>query len=92
MTIQGTAVASRAATRSTRHGVEVAREYVEAGCSGTSSKRKAFRKMLEDVLRPNSTVGTVVVHHTSRFTRDSTEARLVKQRLRKEGVRVLSVC
>jgi site-specific DNA recombinase len=75
-----------------RHGVKIAREYVEAGCSGTSSKRKAFRKMLEDVLRPNSTVGTVVVHHTSRFTRDSTEARLVKQRLRKEGVRVLSVC
>ena len=40
----------------------------------------------------SSTVGTVVVHHTSRFTRNSTEARLVKQRLRKEGVRVLSVC
>ena len=75
-----------------RHGVKIAREYVEAGCSGTSANRKAFRKMLEDVLRPNSTVGTVVVHHTSRFTRDSTEARLVKQRLRKEGVRVMSVC
>lgn len=75
-----------------RHGVQIVREYVEAGCSGTNSSRKAFRKMLEDVLRPNSTVGTVVVHHTSRFTRNSTEARLVKQRLRKEGVRVLSVC
>ncbi|HEY6222721.1 MAG TPA: recombinase family protein [Gemmatimonadales bacterium] len=75
-----------------RHGVKIAREYVEAGCSGTNANRKAFRKMLEDVLRPNSTVGTVVVHHTSRFTRDSTEARLVKQRLRKEGVRVMSVC
>jgi site-specific DNA recombinase len=75
-----------------RHGVKIAREYVEAGCSGTSANRKAFRKMLENVLRPNSTVGTVVVHHTSRFTRDSTEARLVKQHLRKEGVRILSVC
>jgi site-specific DNA recombinase len=75
-----------------RHGVKIAREYVEAGCSGTNANRKAFRRMLEDVLRPNSTVGTVVVHHTSRFTRDSTEARLVKQRLRKEGVRVMSVC
>jgi hypothetical protein len=75
-----------------RHGVKIAREYVEAGCSGPTRTGKAFRKMLEDVLRPNSTVGTVVVHHTSRFTRDSTEARLVKQRLRKEGVRVMSVC
>lgn len=27
-----------------RHGVQIAREYVEAGCSGTNSNRKAFRK------------------------------------------------
>ena len=66
-----------------RHGVQIAREYVEAGCSGTNSNRKAFRKMLEDVLRPNSTVGTVVVHHTSRFTRDSTK--LIAQPLSKCG-------
>jgi DNA invertase Pin-like site-specific DNA recombinase len=75
-----------------RHGASIAREYLEAGCSGMSTNRKAFRKMLEDVFRPGSTVGTVVVQHTSRFTRDSTEARLVKQRFRKAGVRILSVC
>jgi site-specific DNA recombinase len=75
-----------------RHHVVIAREYLEAGYSGTSSHRKAFRQMLEDVFRPNSTVSTVVVHHTSRFTRDSTEARLVKQRFRKVGVRMVSVC
>ncbi|HEY0252656.1 MAG TPA: recombinase family protein, partial [Kofleriaceae bacterium] len=76
----------------TRHGATVAREYLEAGCSGVSTNRKAFKQMLEDVMKPNSTVGTVVVHHTSRFTRDATEARLVKQRFRKVGVRVVSVC
>jgi hypothetical protein len=48
--------------------------------------------MLEDVFRPGSDVGTVVVHHTSRFTRNATEARVVKEKLREEGVRVVAVC
>ncbi len=66
------------------------REYLDAGCSDVSSNRQAFNQMLEDVMKPNSTVGTVVVHHTSRFTHDATEARLVKQRFHKLGVRVVS--
>ena len=37
-------------------------------------------------------VAVIVVHHTSRFSRDATEARVVKRTLRKAGVRVLSVC
>ena len=52
----------------------------------------AFRQMLEYVLRPGSKVGAIVVAHTSRFTRNSTEARIVKSKLRKAGVRVVSVC
>jgi DNA invertase Pin-like site-specific DNA recombinase len=48
--------------------------------------------MLEDTLRPDSDVAVIVVHHTSRFTRDSTEARVVKAKLRRIGVRVASVC
>jgi site-specific DNA recombinase len=75
-----------------RHGRTISREYVEAGCSGTSANRKAFREMLEAVFRPGSDLGTVVVHHTSRFTRNATEARVVKEKLRKEGVRVVAVC
>lgn len=31
------------------------------------------------------------MHHTSRFTRDATHARVVKKELRRAGVRVLSV-
>lgn len=48
--------------------------------------------MLEDTLRPNSDVAVIVVHHTSRFTRDSTEARVVKAKLHRLGVRVVSTC
>jgi DNA invertase Pin-like site-specific DNA recombinase len=75
-----------------RNGQEIVREYLESGCSGTDINRKAFRLMLEDVLKPGSDIGTIVVHHTSRFTRNATQARVVKEQLRKQGVKVVSVC
>ncbi len=76
----------------TRNGRKLSRVYVEEGCSGTNMNRRAFREMLEDVFRPGSEMGTIVVHHSSRFTRNATEARVVKEKFRREGVRVVSVC
>jgi site-specific DNA recombinase len=75
-----------------RNGRTLSRIYVEEGCSGTNMNRRAFREMLEDVFRSRSDVGTIVVHHSSRFTRNATEARVVKEKFRREGVRVVSVC
>jgi DNA invertase Pin-like site-specific DNA recombinase len=73
------------------HGAAIAREFVEEGHSGTDPHRPAFRCMLEDALRPGSDVAVIVVHHSSRFTRDAMEARVVKTKLRRAGVRVCSV-
>ena len=70
------------------HGATIAREFVEEGHSGTDPHRPAFRCMLEDALRPGSDAAVIVVHHSSRFTRDATEARVVKTKLRRAGVRV----
>ncbi len=75
-----------------RHGKSIAHEYVEPGCSGRNANRKVFRQMLEDVLRPGSDVAVIVVYQTSRFSRDATQARVVKEKLRRKGVRVVSVC
>jgi len=75
----------------TRHGATIAREYTEA-CSGQDPHRPQFHRMLEDIVRANSDVAVVMVHHSSRFTRDATEARIVKSKLAKIGVRVVSVC
>ena len=58
------------------HGATIAREFVEEGHSGTDPHRPAFRCMLEDALRPGSDVAVIVVHHSSRFTRDAMEARV----------------
>jgi len=75
-----------------RNGQVIEHEYLESGCSGTDINRRAFRQMLGDVLKPGSDIGTIVVHHTSRFTRNATQARVVKEQLRKLGVKVVSVC
>ncbi|MBN2196786.1 MAG: recombinase family protein [Polyangiaceae bacterium] len=74
-----------------RHGAVIDREYVEPGASGTDRHRPVLTRLLGDVLQPTSTVGTIVVHHTSRFARDATYARVAKSKLRDVGVRVLSV-
>jgi len=73
-----------------RHGATIDREYVEAGASGADPHRPVFNRLLGEALQPTSTIGTIVVHHTSRFTRDATHARVVKSKLRKAGVRVIS--
>jgi DNA invertase Pin-like site-specific DNA recombinase len=74
-----------------RHGATIDHHYVEAGASGTDTHRPVFNELLGDALRPDSPIATIVVHHTSRFTRDATHARVVKKELRRAGVRVLSV-
>ncbi len=74
-----------------RHGAVIDHHYVEPGASGTDTHRTVFNELLGDALRPGSTISTIVVHHTSRFTRDATHARVVKKELRRAGVRVLSV-
>ncbi|ADO70214.1 recombinase family protein [Stigmatella aurantiaca] len=74
-----------------RHGATIAQEYIEAGASGTDRRRPVLQRLLGDALKPTSTISTIVVHHTSRFTRDATHARVMKAKLRKAGVRVMSV-
>jgi DNA invertase Pin-like site-specific DNA recombinase len=74
-----------------RHDAVIDHHYVEPGASGTDTHRAVFNELLGDALRPGSTIAVIVVHHTSRFTRDATHARVVKKELRRAGVRVLSV-
>ena len=74
-----------------RHDAVIDHHYLEPGASGTDTHRVVFNELLGDALRPGSTIAVIVVHHTSRFTRHATHARVVKKELRRAGVRVLSV-
>lgn len=62
----------------TSRGYEIAGEYSKPGASGTDDNRKVFRRMLEDVLAPSRDVQAVLVYQSSRFMRNATKARLLK--------------
>ena len=66
-------------------------EFREPGVSGRESSRPALNRLLERVLAPTSTVSQILVWQSSRFMRNSTEARIWKQKLKKHGVRVVSI-
>src|SRR5690349_14863451 len=72
-------------------GLELIDEFVERGVSGTDDNRPEFQKMLQTVVRAGSDVGTIIVTHSSRFMRNATKARMYKERLAKQGIRVLYV-
>lgn len=75
-------------------GRMIAREYVDEGCSANRNagdRRPMFRRMVQEVMEPSSEVCTILIHHSSRFSRNATHARVVKGRLRRIGVEVVSI-
>ena len=73
------------------HGLALVGEFVERGITATDDNRPEFRQMLQDIFRPNSEVGTIIVTHGSRFMRNATKARVHKEALRKRGIRVVAI-
>ena len=73
------------------HGLELVGEFVERGITATDDNRPEFRRMLQDIFRPSSEVGSIIVTHGSRFMRNATKARVHKEALRKRGIRVVAI-
>ncbi|MCB9558116.1 MAG: recombinase family protein [Deltaproteobacteria bacterium] len=72
-------------------GYIIVGEYEEPGASGTDDNRPVFRRMLMDVLAPSSEIDAVLVVYLSRFMRNATRSRIVKEKLAKAGVRVVAI-
>ncbi len=72
-------------------GCLVAGEFIEPGASGTDENRPEFQRMVTAALAPNADVDAVLVWHSSRFMRNVYGARVYKEKLRKRGVRVISI-
>lgn len=77
--------------KSSERGYRMLREFVEPGASGTDDNRKVFRQMLEFVLTPSNDVQAILVYQTSRFMRNATKARALKDQLRRRGIRVIAL-
>lgn len=72
-----------------RHKMTIAKVYADRAKTATSDKREGFQRMIAD-----SAIGlfqAVVVHKLDRFSRDKYDNVLYKRKLKKNGVRVISV-
>lgn len=74
-----------------RNGLAVAREYVEPGATATDDRRPVFQAMIADTLSPSRPYEAVVVHSLSRWFRDMIESGIYERRLRKAGVKLISI-
>lgn len=72
-------------------GYEVVEEYIEPGASARDGNRKVFKAMLGDILAPNAGVDAVLVYQTSRFMRNRRRAPVLKEMLRRNGIRVVAI-
>lgn len=73
------------------HGWTVIQEFVDAGLSGTDENRPAFQRLLEIATCGGSPFEVIVVHSFSRFARDHFKLEFEVRRLRRHGVRLISI-
>ena len=66
-------------------------EYVEPGASATDDKRPVFQTMIGAALTKPAPFAAIVVHSLSRFFRDHIESGVYERRLKRNGVKVISI-
>ena len=71
-----------------RNGLQVIKEYTDSALSGTSDKRPAFQRMIEDAKKGGFSV--VIVWKLDRFARNRYDAAMYRNELKKSGVRIVS--
>ena len=72
-------------------GWQVVTEYEEAGASATDDRRPAFQRMIGDACGAGRPFDTVLVHSFSRYFRDAFQSEFYIRKLRKAGVRLVSM-
>ena len=72
-----------------RNNYTVLREYIDRAVSGKTDNRPAFRQMIEDSKKKQ--VQFILVYQLDRFARNRYDSATNKAKLKKNGVRVLSV-
>lgn len=72
------------------HGLTLGEEYLDFETGRLADKRPGFQRLIEDAIEHR--FACVLVFHTSRFARNSVEAKRYKKLLRSElGIDVISV-
>ncbi len=74
-----------------KNGYMVVREYVDEAESGRVADRPQFQKMLDEAEKPEAPFKEILVWKFSRFTRKREHAVAFKSKLRRKGIRVVSI-
>ena len=72
-----------------QHGVNVIAEYIDRAQSGTTDNRRDFQRMIDDAAKQEFEM--VIVWKLDRFARNRYDSTIYKAKLKKCGVRVVSV-
>ncbi|MDF1600961.1 recombinase family protein [Mesorhizobium sp. YIM 152430] len=72
-------------------GWEIAAEFVEPGASGTDDRRPELQRLLDMATAGGAPFDVVLVHSFSRFARDHFALEYHVRRLRKHGIRLVSI-
>lgn len=70
-----------------RHGLMVIHEYKDARLTGTNDERPEFQRMLRDADR--GLFDVVITWKTDRFARNRYDSAIYKQRLKKNGIKII---
>lgn len=81
----------QAASFCAARGWEVALEFVDAGLSGTDDRRPELQRLLDMATAEDAPFDVVIVHSFSRFARDHFALEYHVRRLRKHGIRLVSI-
>ena len=73
------------------HNLPVAFEYIEPGATATDDRRPVFQQMIADAGQDPAPYEAIIVHSRSRFFRDLFEFLGYERRLKRAGVRVISI-
>ena len=71
-----------------RNNYNIIHTYIDEARSGTSDSREQFQKMIDD--SKSKTFQGILVYQLDRFSRNRYDSAIYKNRLKKNGVRVLS--
>lgn len=72
-----------------QHGFTIVGEYIDRALTGTKDQRPDFQRMISDAARRQ--FQTVIVWKLDRFARNRYDSAIYKARLKKHGVKVVSV-
>jgi DNA invertase Pin-like site-specific DNA recombinase len=70
-------------------GLEVAGEYIDEGKTGTTERRPAFQRMIEDALAGGASL--ILVHSLSRLFREHFFMEKYRRKLEEKGVKIASI-